>query len=249
MKVNRSVKRSIEILTIISQSKDGLTLADVQKFLEIPKSSAFDLVQTLLATNMIMPSNNDEKKYVIGINSFLIGSAYESDLVKIARKHLKVLAEDIGKTIFLGVEKNGEIIYIDKAEPKSAIFTIATLGSTNPIHCTSLGKAIAAEYPRDRVEAILDEKGMPSYTKYTITDKDSYFEELDRVRIKGYSLDDRELEEQMLCIGSPIFDSRNKVIAAISASGFFNGHDIVPEHGKKVRETALEISRALGCRC
>ena len=249
MKINRSVKRSIDILTIISQSKDGLTLADIQKFLDIPKSSAFDLVQTLLSTNMIMASGYDEKIYIIGLNSFLIGASYESDLVKIAKKYLKTLAEDIGKTVFLGIEQDGNVVYIDKAEPKSAIFTIATLGSTNPIHCTSLGKAIVAEYPREAVEKILDEKGMVSFTPYTITDKESYFEELETVRIKGYSVDDRELEEQMLCIGSPIFDSRNKVIAAISASGIFSGHDIVSEHGKKIRETALAISRALGCRC
>ena len=249
MKINRSVKRSIDILTIISQSNDGLTLADIQKKLEIPKSSAFDLVHTLLATNMIMPSNNDEKKYVIGINSFLIGASYESDLIKIAKKHLKSLAEDLGKTVFLGIEKDGEVVYLDKAEPKSAIFTIATLGSTNPIHCTSLGKAIVAEYSLEKVEAILNEKGMNAFTKHTITDKERYFEELASVKINGYSVDDRELEEQMLCIGSPIFDSKNKVIAAISASGIFTGHDSVPEQGKKVREAALEISRALGCKC
>ncbi len=249
MKINRSVKRCIDILTIISQSKDGLTLADIQKFLELPKSSAFDLVQTLLATNMIMSSNYDEKKYVIGLNSFLIGTSYESDLVALAKKHLKSLAEELGKTVFLGVEKDGEVVYIDKAEPKSAIFTIATLGSTNPIHCTSLGKAIAAEYPREKVEKILDEKGMKAFTSYTLTDKKAYLEDLERVRIKGYSVDDRELEEQMLCIGAPIFDSKNKVIAAISASGIFAGHDLIPEQGKRIRETALEISRALGCRC
>lgn len=249
MKINRSVKRSIDILTIISQSKDGLTLADIQKFLEIPKSSAFDLVQTLISTGMIMSSNNDEKKYVIGINSFLIGASYESDLVHISKKHLKSLAEDLGKTVFLGIEKDGSIIYIDKAEPKSAIFTIATLGSKNPIYCTSLGKAIAANYPVERVREILETNGMKPFTQYTIVDEEKYFEELSSVRIKGYSIDDRELEEQMLCIGAPIFDSRNNVIAAISASGFFSGYDIVPEHGKKIRETALEISRALGCRC
>lgn len=249
MKINRSVKRCIDILTIISQSKDGLTLAEIQKFLELPKSSAFDLVQTLLATNMIMSSNYDEKKYVIGLNSFLIGASYESDLVTIAKKHLKNLAEELGKTVFLGVEKDGEVVYIDKAEPKSAIFTIATLGSTNPIHCTSLGKAIAAEYSREKVEEILERKGMESFTPYTITDREEFFGELDTVKSRGYSVDDRELEEQMLCIGAPIFDSKNKVIAAISASGIFAGHDLVPEQGRRIRETALEISRALGCRC
>ena len=249
MKINRSVKRCIDILTLISQSKNGLTLAEIQNFLELPKSSAFDLVQTLLATNMIMPSNQDEKKYVIGLNSFLIGSSYESDLITIAKKHLKSLAEDLGKTVFLGIEKNGEVVYLDKAEPKSAIFTIATLGSTNPIHCTSLGKAIASQYSQEEVERILDERGMKTFTPYTITEKKAFLEDLEGVRVRGYSVDDRELEEQMLCIGSPVFDSKNKVIAAISASGIFTGHDLVPEQGKKIRETALEISRALGCRC
>ncbi len=249
MKINRSVKRSIDILNIISQSKTGLTLAQIQKELELPKSSTFDLVQTLLATNMITTSSQDEKLYIIGVNSFLIGASYESDLIKVSKKYLKRLADELGKTIFLGIEKDGEVVYIDKAEPQSAIFTIATLGSTNPIHCTSLGKAIVSQYSDEKIKKIIEAKGMAKFTNYTLTNEGDFFKDIELTRERRYAIDNRELEEQMLCIGSPIFNSQNKVVAAISASGIFVGYDDVDSQGKKIKETALEISRALGCRC
>lgn len=248
MKINRSIDRSIKILELISQSPRGLTLAEIQKLLDMPKSSAFDIVQTLLASNMIAPHHFDPKRYVIGIKSFIIGNSYESDLIKVSKPHLKILAEELGKTVFLGVEKDGEVIYLDKYEPKSTIITTAVLGTRNPAHCTALGKSILSTYSNEKVLEILKQKGMPAVTKYTITDVLEYLKELEKVRERGYSVDNREMEERMLCIASPIFDSTGHVVGAISASGFYDGESDVEKHGEKVRMTAKMISRDIGYR-
>lgn len=248
MKINRTIDRSIKILELISQSSRGLTLAEIQKLLEMPKSSAFDIVQTLLGANMIAPHHFDPKRYVMGIKSFIIGNAYESDLIKVSRPHLKNLAQEIGKTVFLGVENEGKVIYLDKYEPKSTIITTAVLGTRNPVHCTALGKAILSTYPSETVVEILREKGMKVITKFTITDILEYMKELERARERGYAVDNREMEERMLCISSPVYDAIGHVVGAISASGFYEGEEWIEIHGEKVKTTAKLISKDLGYR-
>lgn len=246
MKINRSVERSIEILKYIGENPEGVTLGEIQEKLSIPKSSAFDIVQTLLLKEMIGVVEGVQKKYVIGLESFRIGLSYEKDLLKIVQKYLKQLAEKLNKTIFLGILKEGEVIYLDKREPSSPIVTTATLGSRNPIHCTALGKVMLSQTSEEKVKKILKEKGMPKRTDYTLTKPENFIEQLKEVRRLGYAVDNREIEENQFCISAPIYDSSKKIVAAISASGFYNPNEDIETAVNILKETTLMISRELG---
>lgn len=246
MKINKSIERSINILEAISESHGGLTLGEIQTKFEIPKTSAFDIIQTLIATEMVSVVEGAQKKYVIGLKSFQIGLSYENDILKIAKSHLKYLAEKLNKTIFLGTGKEGEVIYLDKSEPKSPIITTATLGTRNPVHCTALGKIILSNYSNERIVKIISEAGMVKKTQYTITTIDEFLKEIEIVRAQGYAVDDRELEENMLCISAPIYDKNRKIVAAISASGFYNPTENVEKNAEILKEVSNKISREIG---
>ena len=45
MKINRTTQRTIEILDLIASSQDGLTLNEIAKELNMPKTSAFDILE------------------------------------------------------------------------------------------------------------------------------------------------------------------------------------------------------------
>ena len=49
MKLNRTTQRTIEILEIISQKPEGASLDELCDRLELPKTSAYDIVTTLEA--------------------------------------------------------------------------------------------------------------------------------------------------------------------------------------------------------
>ncbi|MEO6089473.1 MAG: IclR family transcriptional regulator C-terminal domain-containing protein, partial [Umezawaea sp.] len=58
----------------------------------------------------------------------------------------------------------------------------------------------------------------PKLTANTITDATAYLAELDRVRERGYAVDNSEHEDFIHCIGAPIRGSRGEVVAAVSMS-------------------------------
>lgn len=60
-------------------------------------------------------------------------------------------------------------------------------------HASAGGKAILAALGRERVEAVVEDTGLPALTGETITDETALFEELDRVRDRGFAV---EREEQ-----------------------------------------------------
>ena len=91
MKLNRTALRTIKILEYIANQKDGCTLLEITEALDIPKSSAFDIVKTLLYKKMIVEDQNHGKlKYKMGINAFIIGSGNieRLDLVEAAKNQL-----------------------------------------------------------------------------------------------------------------------------------------------------------------
>lgn len=57
MKLNRTLLRAIEILELLSKTKEGYTLAQLSSLLDSPKSSVFDIVKTLVYKNMIVEDN------------------------------------------------------------------------------------------------------------------------------------------------------------------------------------------------
>ena len=53
MKLNRTTLRTVDILKLVSKRPDGITLDEICERLELPKTSAYDIVTTLVQTGMI----------------------------------------------------------------------------------------------------------------------------------------------------------------------------------------------------
>lgn len=246
MKINRTVYRTIEMLQLIASNPRGLTLAEIVDELDIPKTSAYDILLTLNHADMVCLIDQVSKRYVIGSKAFSIGSAFlrDYDIVNVATPFLKQICDDLGKTGFVGIENNGRVLYIYKYEPENAIITTAKIGAFNDMHTSSLGKSLLAF--NVNVEERVERLALFKRTDYSITTQEAFLEELMRVRQKGFATDNREGEEHMLCIGAPIFNSDGKVIAAISISGLYSKYVDIDNLGNKVKEVADHISKRIG---
>ncbi len=246
MKINRTTKRAIEILELVSQQPKGITLNEIAKRLNIPTTSTFDIIHTLKYMGMLDIVDHYSKLYCLGPKAVIIGQQYlkNNDLVKVAKPYMIDLGERLHKTVFLAKEVDNQILYINKYEPINALITMANIGTKNYMHGTSLGKAILAfsDDMEDRVKHL----ELVQITNNTITDKNEFLEELKRTKERGYALDNQELEENMLCIGAPIFDYTNHVIASISVSAIKKLTTDIEYEGNLVRETADQISEKLG---
>ncbi len=246
MKINRTTKRAIDILELVSQQPKGITLNEIANKLKIPTTSAFDIIHTLKNLNMLDIVDQYSKLYCLGPKAIIIGQQYlkNNDLVNTAKPYMIDLGETLNKTVFLAKEVENKILYINKYEPINALITMANVGTRNYMHGTSLGKAILAF--SDNMEKKVEQLELVAMTKNTITDKNKFIEELKKIKEQGYAVDNEELEENMLCIGAPIFDYSKKVIASISVSAIKKVTTDIEYEGKLVRSTADQISRKLG---
>jgi len=247
MKINRTVERTVKILELLSKEKNGLTVKEITAKMKIPKTSAYDILETMAHLEILEKNTGELNLYKIGLKSFQIGNSYSrnKEIFKIIDKPMQELAEKTGKTVFYAVENDGEIVYISKHESEKAIITTAGIGSTNPMYCTSLGKAILAFLSPEKIEALIAMQPFEKKTKYSLSKQD-LIKELKEIKTRGYAIDNREIEEHMLCIGAPVFDSTKSVVGAVSISGLFSENRDIDKEALALMNTCSEISRKLG---
>jgi DNA-binding IclR family transcriptional regulator len=116
-------------------------------------------------------------------------------------------------------EEHGMGVYLHKETGENGVQTASYTGNREYLHCTALGKAILADLPDDRVEAIVERRGLPQKTGNTITEVDELFDALAEIRETGLAYDRGEILEGLRCIAAPVTDSDGAVLGAISVSG------------------------------
>lgn len=249
MRQNKSASRAMDLLLLLSKAEKGVSLAEISAQLEIPKSSAFELVYTLVDKGFV-EQNDNSKCFSLGIKAFEVGYAYRAkmDLSQAARPYLRELSQKVSDTVFLAIENDGMIVYLDKFLGSSEVNSSCNIGSRNHMYYTGLGKALLAAYDENKAMAILNKYPKIQKTKTTITDVEKLLEDFKEIRKRGYSIDDRENSDLLFCVAAPIYSSDSKPIAAISIASLRIKKDSDEEHqmGKLINETALEISKKLG---
>lgn len=248
MKLNRTTQRTIEILKLVSKNSGGITLDTICGTLKIPKTSAYDIVTTLAEMGMVNVDRGQRQRYTIGLTAYRIGINYTNnlDFIGVIEPELKSFAKETGKTVFFGVRSDCEVVYICKAEPENPIITTATVGTKNPMYCTSLGKVILAYSDETTRDQLIKGITFHKKTERTITTRESLLKELEKVKEQGYALDEREVEEHMECAGAPVFGSDGCLIGAISVSSLYQRAEDYGQLGRVVAAKAREVSKLLG---
>lgn len=248
MKINRTVQRTIQILSYAAAHPEGVSLDELCERFSFPKTSAYDILVTLVQEGMLSIKPGPRQLYQIGIFAYRIGMSYPdaSDTLKLIASELTELAKEADRTAFFGKLSGREVVYILKEVPENPIITTATVGSTAPLYCTSLGKTLLAFLPKEQSDALLSGMEIQPRTQYTLKNPEELSRDLDLIRTRGYALDFREYEDHMVCASAPVYQRNGALEGAVSISGFYRPEDDYEKAGQLIRQKAAEISRLLG---
>ena len=248
--MNNTILKGITILKLISNSRKTLTSTEISKLTSIPKTTTFNIIGSLIKESILEIDNPQLKTYKLGLSSYEIGIKYINnlDLYKTALPFLKELSLLTNQTAFLVKKEKEDIIYIAKVEPEISIRTTITLGTRIPSYSSSLGKAILSSYPKEKLIRYLQEITLTKKTENTIIDKEKLLESLIEDKKNGYSISNGENEENLFCIGAPIFDFSNKVIGAISISTIINNitDEVIEKNSQIIVKISQQLSKTLG---
>lgn len=250
IKVNNAVFRGMNILMYMAEEKKPVTLTEISRKLNIPKSSALDIMYTFVTEGFVEIENPHLKTYQLGAKLYTLGIAAinKNDLQAISQRYLTKLSEGTKKTIYMAVPREDRIIYITKIEGTSPVQSSAPVGADNPMHLTGVGKAYLAAITDREVLELCGSGPYERRTLQTLTSYEELIQDLHKIRKRGYSIDDREGAEYIYCFAAPIYNHENRAIASISIASLVDeiGNGERQVYANLIVETAMNISKGLG---
>jgi DNA-binding IclR family transcriptional regulator len=244
-----AVDRALSIMELLANVNHGLTLPELTRRLNLPKSSVHCLLVTLERRRYLV---RDERtgRYLFGLRLFGLSKLALSriELREQAAPFLRGLMERTQLTVHMAILEQDEAVIVEKVEPQSLLRLATWVGKRLDLHCSGVGKALVAYLPECELTRLVREHGLPRYNDNTITSLKRLRQEVARIRQAGYSVEDEEGEIGFRCIGCPIFGPSGEVQAAISVAG--STAQITADNfgllAGELRRTAESISRSLG---
>lgn len=238
--------RTLETFT--AYRAGNLTLDEITRRTGLPKSTSFRLVSSLEKCGYLT-QDQLSGRYSLGDRFFDLANSslpYQR-IISIARPYLNSLMLTFMESVNLGVYDDGMVAHIFAIDSPKPYRVTATIGNRAYLHCTGMGKALAAYLSETELREVLVRFGLPRHTQYTLTTEASLLKELKKIRETGISHDNQEDVEGVECFASTIFGADGKPVASMSMSGpAIRMRPQADALSAAVRETARRISYALG---
>jgi IclR family acetate operon transcriptional repressor len=247
----QSVDRALSLLEALGEDEEGYRLTDLAIRTGLSPSTAHRLLTTLEKRRFVEFDQSDNMWHV-GRQAFAIGSAFvrRRNFVAPALPFLRRLRDLTHETANLGIAEDGEVVVLTQIESREIMRAITRVGGRAPMVTSGIGKAILATYADEDVAAIIRRHGMRRLTPQSVVRAGELRDALEAIRRDGYAVDDQEFLTGLRCVASVVYNDQAEALAAISVSGLASrvAAERVPELGRLVRETARELTLALGGR-
>lgn len=238
------VVKALHVLDYVVRQGRDVTLSEAVRALKLPKTTLFRYLQTL--------SNEGLLHYDLERDRYRCGSRFRAlaqvdrdfkELRDATLPEMTKLQKDFDETVNLAVLSDACVVYLDIVSGARCNGQ-ARVGHRDPVHSTSLGKAIIAHMPEPDAAAV-SRGGFEQRTFRTLTDMRQLMRQVEDVRRRGYAVEVGENEEGLMCIGVPILDPRGYPVAAMSLSAPEKRMDteMTARAANALRDASSRISR------
>lgn len=241
------IEKTMRVLEAI-RGKREVPLGEIASATGLIKSNTFRILFTLENLGYVEKSDGGRYSLTSRMGRLTSDGRPSPDLGALAEPFMAELLRRFSETVNLGVLDNGEVLYLRVVESSHAFRLAAHAGMRSPVYSTALGKCLLCCLPRPEIEAVLKKHPMQRLTPRTITDRAGFYRELDRVRARGYSVDNQEDSSGARCLAAPILTAAGEVRAAISISG--PAVRMVPPRDREISQALIDacgkVARLLG---
>ncbi|MBO9625589.1 MAG: IclR family transcriptional regulator [Microbacterium sp.] len=215
---SQGLSRGLAALRVLGGEAQPMPLAALSRALDLPKPTLLRLLSVMeregFITRVGLPPT-----YTLGPSVYaLTESLAPVELSEITAPTMKALADELGFTSNLGVLQGRSVLHLGVEEPARAL-RIAAGGFLDHTYCTGLGKMLLSVLEPGQVdEHVPDREPYESFTDFTITTRAELDAELERVRERGFSIDDQERNRGVRCM-AVLVPSAHELAVSLSVSG------------------------------
>ena len=249
----QSVTRVIRLLEALCASAEPLSLADLSRRLDTPKSSLAALLRGLAEEDFVAPADG---AWRLGPGAFGLASAItearrrlqSSDLIRDGMRRLAVRAQE---TVLLAVGdiEGDQLTYVDMVESRHAVRYAVAAGDRRPLYATAGGRALLATCSPEAVALYLKRVRPQRFTPATATALPDLTAAIAAARQAGYAQTVDQAAEGVTGTAAVVRDAAGGVVGAlVIAAPSTRTQGRLAELAQLVQAEAAAISRSLGFR-
>lgn len=213
----RQIDNVLDLFEAFAREKTPMTLTAISNALGIPKSSAFNIIETLLERGYLYETQ-PRRGYYPTARLFEQSSSIGDGDPLVTRLHpeLVALADKSGETALLAARERNEVVYLDVVEAASLIRYFARIGQRRALHVTSSGKAILATYEEKERQRLFEDLSEAHAGTPTPVDLDALTGDVEACVARGWSEDWGQTTADVMGIGVPIRTNRWRLGLALA---------------------------------
>lgn len=216
---NQSVLRAVALLRCFVDRADGQTLTELSRRTGINVSTAYRILQTLIAGGLLR-REPDSERYVPGIVLLgLAGSAFATAGYGPALDVLRGLAARTGESASLAVRDGSCAVVLLTAESEQQLRFAHQPGARLPLHTTAMGHALLAAGDAPLDEAVRELLPLERVTRRTLVEPKRLTNALAAVRARGFAAADEEPWEGVRSVAMSIPGPAGTPAVAIGVHG------------------------------
>ncbi len=242
-----NLDKSCQVIELIADTHGGCPLKELAARLDIPRTTALRITETLLARNFL--AKNESGTFTLGTALVHLGvMALDSlDIRGFARPVLRRLSNDTGESSHIAMLNGDKSLLVEVCDSPHPVRIASRPGTLVDLHCSSTGKVFLA-FSIPEPAKFCRKLTLSEHTKHTSTTIEAVLDDIEVTRRQGYALDEEEYVLGARCIAAPIMNAFGKTIAAIgitaSTSTFTRAK--IPIMSARLIKAAADISNSMG---
>jgi len=248
-----SVERAFEVIEMLADADDGITLADISRQLEVNKAIALKLLNTLEKLAVVWRDSRVQRYYLTyRISNLGLRHLQNSQLLDQCFAVLKSLAEETGELVRLAiVEPSGDrITWIQAvAGTKRSLQIDPNYSLEIGLHTHAAGKAWLSTMPFDAALKLMMQQGINQLTPYSKVSIAAIKEDLEEIARRGFATSHEENELGVSAIAAPIIAPSlaggSECVATVSLAAPTNrmSRSDLEACGTLITETATRLAK------
>ena len=212
-----SLGRGLEVMEILASNPSGLTLTEMAEKAGLTRAGARRFLLTLVDSGYAVQDGR-----VFRLSSRLISVARSwlggASIWSFAEPFMRDVSDRFGEACSAAVLSGEDVVYVARVPGRHILSVALHVGTRLPAFCTSMGRVLLSDLPRDTLEGFLAKAELRALTPKTIVDRSSLRGAILAAGRDGHALVDEELEPGLRSIAVPVRDRSGRTVAAINVS-------------------------------
>jgi len=235
----------LELLEFFARRQRPATLAELSDELGWPRSSTFNLIGTLAEKGYLYEPRLRGGYYPSPRWLAMAQAVSQAEpLPEAALMLVAEVAEETGETTAIGAPAGIHTMWIHVIESTAPIRYFGRIGHRLPIHASSTGRAILAQYTLAERQAVYRKLSFERYSATTPISIDAIEAELRRSAARGYHFSNGDFSKDLVGVALPLPVGQRR-LSIVVAGPQFRCLDRVPAIAQTIQSAVARFAADL----